>query len=194
MLLGLSRIEAQAPATLRSEVLIQDVVRASLEDVRRIAIELRPEALADLGLASALAVLAQRLSERLGLEVSEYIAPDLPDLPAESELVVYRVAQEALTDAARHFGSDRAVLPLAHRGNVLTLTVRDEGRGVSPGFEAGTGDARHARARRAARRDARDPQPGLPCRVRGAPRRSAGGSRVTAEDPDPACGRSRGRA
>src|SRR5207248_9821344 len=92
VLLGLSRISSQAPATVRQEVLmVENAVRKSLEDVRRIAIELRPEALDDLGLASALAVLAQRFSEQLDLETSLRIAPDLPSLPAESELVVYRV-------------------------------------------------------------------------------------------------------
>jgi two-component system sensor histidine kinase UhpB len=140
VLLGLSRLEARAPATLQPQVLmIQDVVRASLDDLRRLAVELRPEALDELGLASALAVLAQRLIERLGLEVRADIAPDLPDLPAETELVVYRVAQEALTNVARHSGSDRAEVTLSHRGNMLTLIVLDEGRGLSPGVEAGTG-------------------------------------------------------
>jgi two-component system sensor histidine kinase UhpB len=118
---------------------IQDVVRASIEDVRRIAIELRPEALDDLGLASALAVLAQRLSERLGLEVEVRIDADLPELTPETELVVYRVAQEALTNAARHSGSDRAELTLGHRDGTLGLTVRDQGSGLSCADAAGTG-------------------------------------------------------
>lgn len=50
-----------------------------------------------------------------------------------------RLAPEALTNAARHSGSERAEPTLSHRGNVLTLTVRDEGSGLSPRFEAGTG-------------------------------------------------------
>jgi two-component system sensor histidine kinase UhpB len=140
VLLGLSRIEVQAPGSLRRDVLaIQDVVRGSIEDVRRIAIELRPEALDDLGLASALAVLAQRLSERLGLEVEVRIDANLPELTPETELVVYRVAQEALTNAARHSGSDRAELTLGHRDGTLRLTVRDQGGGLTSADEAGTG-------------------------------------------------------
>lgn len=91
MLLGLSRIEKEAAETLRSEVrVIQDAVRASLDDVRRIAIELRPEALDDLGLASALAVLAQRLSERLGFEVREDIAADLSEPRRNSSCIGWR--------------------------------------------------------------------------------------------------------
>jgi two-component system sensor histidine kinase UhpB len=100
---------------------------------------LRPEALDDLGLASALTVLADRLSERLGLEVRLDIAPDLPSLSTEAELVIYRVAQEALTNVARHSGVDLAELALFHHDRWLTLTVTDRGRGLPAGYVPGTG-------------------------------------------------------
>jgi two-component system, NarL family, sensor histidine kinase UhpB len=117
----------------------QAAVRASLEDVRRIALELRPEALDDLGLASALAVLCERFSERAGLAVDWRIDEALPALSPEVELVVYRVAQEALTNVARHSGSPRAELVLAlHRGRV-ELRVRDWGRGLGPDHQTGSG-------------------------------------------------------
>jgi two-component system sensor histidine kinase UhpB len=113
VLLLLSRLQARVPAELRSDVAgVQDEVRASLEDVRRIAIELRPEALDDLGLMSALAVLAQRFAERSGLQVTEHVAEELPQVTAEVELVIYRVAQEALTNVARHSGASDAELTL----------------------------------------------------------------------------------
>jgi two-component system sensor histidine kinase UhpB len=67
----------------------QNSVRASLEDVRRIAIELRPEALDDLGLESALAVPCQRFAERSRLKVSCRVAAPLPDLSPDAELVIY---------------------------------------------------------------------------------------------------------
>src|SRR5437764_3056296 len=115
VLLGLSRISSHAPPSIRQDVTaLGDAVRGSLNNVRRIAIELRPEALDDLGLSSALAVLGERLSERSGLSVSQRVASDLPELAAETELVVYRVAQEALTNVARHSGSARAELTLEH--------------------------------------------------------------------------------
>lgn len=140
VLLGLSRVSARVPSCLEDDVLaVVDTVRDSLEDVRRIAIELRPEALDDLGLASALAVLADRFSAQLGLEVSERITPDLPVLSPDVELVVYRVAQEALTNVARHSASTRADLTLdSDRGNLL-LVVRDHGLGLPPGNTPGTG-------------------------------------------------------
>jgi two-component system sensor histidine kinase UhpB len=140
VLLGLSRVASRVPACLEEDVMaVQDAVRDTLEDVRRIAIELRPEALDDLGLASALAVLADRFSEQLGLDVSEHITPDLPLLPSGVELVVYRVAQEALTNVARHSASSRAELTLDCEGGRLLLVVRDHGLGLPPGTTPGTG-------------------------------------------------------
>jgi two-component system, NarL family, sensor histidine kinase UhpB len=140
VLLLLSRVEARTAEALRGDVReAQDAVRASLEDIRQIAVELRPEALEDLGLASALAVLCERFAERSGLEVSQRVATDLPPLSREAELVVYRVAQEALTNVARHSGAKSAEMALARRDGVLTLTVRDRGRGLDQGTPAGTG-------------------------------------------------------
>jgi two-component system, NarL family, sensor histidine kinase UhpB len=139
-LLLLSRLCTRAPEALHPAVLeVQSAVRTSLEDVRRIAIELRPEALDDLGLASALSVLCDRFAERSGLEVTCAVAEALPDLPASTELVIYRVAQEALTNVARHSGSRRAELSLEPDDGGLLLTVRDHGRGVRPGQPPGSG-------------------------------------------------------
>jgi two-component system, NarL family, sensor histidine kinase UhpB len=140
VLLALARVERRVPEELRQSVLeVQDAVRGSLEDLRRIAVELRPEALDDLGLESALAVLCERFAERSGLEVTQRIAPGLPILTPEAELVVYRVAQEALTNVARHSGVATAKLELAHRDELLTLTVTDSGRGLPQGHQPGTG-------------------------------------------------------
>lgn len=140
VLLALSRVQSRAPQQLRDDVAaVQDGVRASMEDVRRIAIELRPEALDDLGLASALAVLAERFSQRLGLVVTVTLDGDLPQLPGEAELVIYRVAQEALTNVARHSGAQAAELNLRCQGGALTLVVQDRGRGLGAGSAEGTG-------------------------------------------------------
>lgn len=140
VLLGLARIEARVPHELRDELAeVQDTVRGSLDDVRQIAIELRPEALDDLGLESALAVLCERFAERTGLRVAERVDPDLPPLAPEVELVLYRVAQEALTNTARHSGSSEATLALAHEDGHVTLSITDRGRGLPAGSEPGTG-------------------------------------------------------
>ena len=139
-LLLLSRVQAQVGAELQPSVHeAQESVRASLEDVRRIAIELRPEALDDLGLESALAVLCDRFAERSGLDVSCLIPEALPELTPEAELVIYRVAQEALTNVARHSGGDRAELSVEPENGQIRLTVRDDGRGLDREQPAGTG-------------------------------------------------------
>ncbi len=140
VLLVLSRLEARVPTELRSDVAeILHEVRSSLEDVRRISTELRPEALDDLGLVSALAVLGQRFEERSVLDVVERVSPDLPHLNPDVELVVYRVAQEALTNVARHSGSDRAELALETTDGQVVLTVSDRGCGLAAGRVPGTG-------------------------------------------------------
>jgi two-component system sensor histidine kinase UhpB len=140
VLLVLSRLHNRVSPGMRREVLeIQEEVRSSLEDVRRIAVELRPEALDDLGLVSALAVLGQRFAERSSLQVLERIAPDVPELTADTELVVYRVAQEALTNVARHSGSAHAEVNLGTEDGRLVLTVSDRGRGLPANHVPGAG-------------------------------------------------------
>jgi two-component system sensor histidine kinase UhpB len=134
VLLQLSRLEERLPQKLSADLTeAQDAARASLEDVRRIATDLRPEALRDLGLASALAALGDGFGRRAGLRVDRKIETPLPQLSSEAELVVYRVAQEALTNVARHAGSEGVKLTLASDTDRLTLTVRDHGRGLRNG-------------------------------------------------------------
>jgi two-component system sensor histidine kinase UhpB len=138
VLLQLSQLGKAAPPEVASRAgEAQDSVRTSLEDVRRIARELRPEALDELGLASALAALTERFAQRGGLRIERRLEPGLPDLPDDVELVIYRIAQEALTNVARHSGVDCAELTLEQRGDRLVLTVLDSGRGLPP--DAGDG-------------------------------------------------------
>ncbi|HEY2317544.1 MAG TPA: HAMP domain-containing sensor histidine kinase [Solirubrobacteraceae bacterium] len=140
VLLGLARVRGMLDDSLRRDVEdIQEAVRASLEDVRRIALELRPEALDDLGLVSALAVLCERFSQRTGIQVGQHLDEHLPELGGDEELVVYRVAQEALTNIARHSGADHAELSLSGRDGGLVVTVADDGRGIRAGGEPGSG-------------------------------------------------------
>jgi two-component system sensor histidine kinase UhpB len=112
--------------------------RASLEDVRRIATDLRPEALDELGLAGALITLSDRFGQQAELKIEREIERDLPPLTEEQELVVYRMAQEALTNVARHSGSPTARLVLGADDGRVSLEVIDRGRGLAGG-QPGTG-------------------------------------------------------
>jgi two-component system sensor histidine kinase UhpB len=117
----------------------QDTVRAGLEDTRRIVAELRPEALDDLGLRSALISLVTRLSERTGIPMHRHFDAALPALEPEVELVVYRVAQEALTNAVRHAGATEINVHLERTPTGLCLRVLDDGEGLSTEGRPGGG-------------------------------------------------------
>ncbi|HEX4717017.1 MAG TPA: sensor histidine kinase [Thermoleophilaceae bacterium] len=140
-LLELEHVAGRLPQSSRPEVeAVQEVVQAGLEDIRRIARELRPEALDDLGLPSALAALTERFARQARIEIDLRVAADLPRLSREAELVIYRVAQEALTNVARHSGSPTAELRLEQTGpDRVSLSVSDAGRGLPPDATAGGG-------------------------------------------------------
>jgi two-component system sensor histidine kinase UhpB len=104
--------------------------RRSLDDVRRIARDLRPDTLVELGLPSALNALATRFTRQTGVVVDRRLDPDLPALHEDVEVVLYRVAQEALTNVARHADARQVTLQLSHTDDAVRLTVDDDGRGV----------------------------------------------------------------
>jgi two-component system sensor histidine kinase UhpB len=138
VVLQLGRAARHVPPEAREGVTeAQESARESLEEVRRIARRLRPEALDDLGLASALRVLGERVGDPADLAVHVHVQPGLPALEPEAELVVYRVAQEALTNVARHARARQAQVRLELAGGRPRLEVRDDGRGLAGGGEGG---------------------------------------------------------
>jgi two-component system, NarL family, sensor histidine kinase UhpB len=139
VMLQLSRLAKRAPAELEDELReAQETTRASLDDVRRIARQLRPEVLDDLGLVPALVALAKTFTERTEMRVHRRLDEDLPSLSAEAELALFRVAQEGLTNAARHSGSSRIDLWLESSPDDVLLRVRDYGKGLD-GARPGSG-------------------------------------------------------
>jgi two-component system sensor histidine kinase UhpB len=113
----------------------QETTRESLDEVRRLARRLRPGVLEDLGLVSALTALATELSTHTGLTVLRRFQADLPALDDETELVLYRVAQEGLTNVARHADATQAEVSLRHGNGVVSLCIRDDGRGLGLSHE-----------------------------------------------------------
>jgi two-component system sensor histidine kinase UhpB len=122
---------------------IADILKRSLEDVHRIGRELRPEALDDLGLVNALIALCSRIDREAGLRVVRELDWNIPALSADQELVIYRVAQEALTNAVRHARATQISVSLSRRDGCAVLSVRDDGRGLpEPVNESGLGGMR----------------------------------------------------
>jgi two-component system, NarL family, sensor histidine kinase UhpB len=117
----------------------QQAVRTNLEEVRRIAQELRPEALDHLGLASALNNLARAFARRTSITVDRQIDTQLGELDRDVELVLYRVAQEGLTNVARHSGATEARLALSRNGDSVVLQVADNGHGFERPIREGGG-------------------------------------------------------
>jgi two-component system, NarL family, sensor histidine kinase UhpB len=118
---------AQASHALRG---VADAVRESLDEVRRIARELRPEALDDLGLVNALIALCTRIGAQNGPRVKRELQGTLPPLSTEVELVLYRIAQESLTNALRHADARSATVSLEADADAVTLSVADDGKGL----------------------------------------------------------------
>jgi two-component system, NarL family, sensor histidine kinase UhpB len=138
VLLLLDQVAGEVPAS-RREVLAeaQEATRRSIDEVRRIAQELRPEQLEHLGLVSALKSLATRFTERAGLQLEWEFARALPPLAPDVELAVYRVAQESLTNVARHAGAARVWLSLQPGRESVVLRVVDDGHGMNGHPEGG---------------------------------------------------------
>jgi two-component system, NarL family, sensor histidine kinase UhpB len=101
----------------------------ALEGVRRMALELRPTMLDDLGLVAAVEAFARQFSHRTGIPVDVRMTRRPERLPPEVELVAFRVIQEALSNVARHSGAGRAEVRLGAGPSVLVINIEDDGTG-----------------------------------------------------------------
>jgi len=104
----------------------------TLQDVRRLAVELRPAALDDFGLEPALERLVSGFAEQTGLKVE--LESRLHDgrLPQEVETVLYRIVQEALTNIVKHADAGRVSIVVTQRAGSVGAIVEDDGRGFDP--------------------------------------------------------------
>jgi two-component system, NarL family, sensor histidine kinase UhpB len=119
---------------------VAKLLQGSLGDIRRIARKLRPEALDDLGLVNALIAMTSRIGRQTDAPRFErQLSEELPSLSAEQELVIYRVAQEAMWNVVRHAEATTARIALESSGGALMLSVSDDGRGIPAGSPPGSG-------------------------------------------------------
>lgn len=139
LMLQLDGVAADAPEALVPLVEeARETARGTVEETSRLAKTLRPEVLEQLGLRSALVELTKRIASIADVEVERRLERELPPLPPDVELAVYRVAQESLTNVLRHADASRVELELARRNGTLTLRVADDGRGRA-GASEGSG-------------------------------------------------------
>jgi two-component system sensor histidine kinase UhpB len=129
--------QAGSPADRESWERIAAWVQQSVEDLRRLSRELRPEALDDLGLVNAFIALCTRVAAQSGIEIERRLPDRLPPRSPEIDLVLYRVAQESLTNVMRHSGAARASVSLLALDDRLVLSVRDDGRGITDAERTG---------------------------------------------------------
>ncbi|MFN3762665.1 MAG: GAF domain-containing sensor histidine kinase [Anaerolineae bacterium] len=109
---------------------MREVVSGTLDAVHDLAVELRPSVLDDLGLVPALARYVQGCQDRLGMTVDlEVVGLDSVRLPESVETAIYRIAQEAVTNAARHARARHVSVVLERRGDTVVLVVEDDGEG-----------------------------------------------------------------
>ena len=135
ILLGLRAIEeagGDRPEIHESVLELRELVVATLHDVRRLAVELRPKALDDFGLVPAVERLAETFAEQTDVDVHVQAALGDDRLPAEIESALYRIVQEALTNVIKHAQASTVSLVLTRKGDAVAAVIEDDGRGFDP--------------------------------------------------------------
>jgi signal transduction histidine kinase len=130
ILLGLKAIGAAETKedAGRAEAEVRALVVQALQDVRALAVELRPSALDDFGLGSAVERLAQTFGERSGIRTT--VETHLEErLRPEVETTLYRVVQEALSNVVKHAAAEHVSIVITQRGAGVAATVDDDGAG-----------------------------------------------------------------
>ncbi len=131
LLLRLEAVREAAPPELEPELAeTRTLANQAMRELLSLARQLRPTALDDLGLAAAIAGQVEQL-ERTELTAELATEGDFSDLDDDVQLVVYRVAQESLTNAARHSEAQRIAVTLRRSGDAVELEVADDGRGFA---------------------------------------------------------------
>jgi signal transduction histidine kinase len=113
---------------------ILSLAEAGLSEMRALIFELRPESLQNEGLVAALTKQSDALRDRHKLNVETHFDPE-PEISLESKEALYRIAQEALQNIAKHARATRVELNLQERGSQLVLEIRDNGKGFDTSRE-----------------------------------------------------------
>jgi len=111
---------------------LRDLVVATLQDVRRLAVELRPKVLDDFGLVPALERLTESFAAQTGIEVRFESGLGDARLAAEVETALYRIVQESLTNVVKHAHARAVSIVLARKPDTVAIVIEDDGRGFDP--------------------------------------------------------------
>ncbi|MBI3828604.1 MAG: PAS domain S-box protein [Planctomycetes bacterium] len=111
---------------------VQDLLEQAIQEVRRIAQNLRPAVLDDLGLLAAVRSTCDEMSRRTGIEVAFECARLPKKLSHDLEMAIFRIVQEALANAEKHSGARHVLVKIGRTGQRFDLSVKDDGRGFEP--------------------------------------------------------------
>jgi len=115
---------------------VRELVRSTLQDVRQLAVELRPKVLDDFGLVAALERLTQSFGEQTGISVHfQQLLPTAGRLPPEVETALYRIVQESLTNIVKHARATSVSVVLTRKDDSVSVVVEDDGVGFEPARE-----------------------------------------------------------
>jgi two-component system, NarL family, sensor histidine kinase DevS len=134
ILLGLKHLDdvVDTEEARRATASIRDLVASTLQDVRRLAVALRPSALDDFGLVPAVERLASNVAEQSELVVDLEARLGEDRLPPEAETALYRIVQEALTNVVKHADAHRVSITLVRKEAAAVVVIEDDGKGFDP--------------------------------------------------------------
>jgi signal transduction histidine kinase len=137
ILLGLKQLDgAESPAAVAE---LRELVVATLQDVRRLAVELRPKVLDDFGLVAALERLTQGFAEHTGISVDLEAGGLTERPPVEVETAIYRIVQESLTNVVKHAQASSVSVVVTRGDGRIKAVIEDDGKGFEPETAGGKG-------------------------------------------------------
>ncbi|HEV8097894.1 MAG TPA: GAF domain-containing protein [Gaiellaceae bacterium] len=137
ILLGLKQLDgAESPAAVAE---LRELVVATLQDVRRLAVELRPKVLDDFGLVAALERLTQGFAEHTGISVDLEAGGLTERPPVEVETAIYRIVQESLTNVVKHAQASSVSVVVTRGDGRIKAVIEDDGKGFEPETAGGEG-------------------------------------------------------
>ncbi|HKP90209.1 MAG TPA: sensor histidine kinase [Thermoleophilaceae bacterium] len=137
ILLRLEALNQSAPAGVEDELAeVKRLVNQAMDELLKLARQLRPTALDDHGLTSAIVSQVRRFSAQTGISADVRTSGEPVELESDQEIAAYRFAQEALSNVAQHAGATHVEVEMSVNGHRLELSVRDDGRGFDPQAES----------------------------------------------------------